>query len=229
MSTHATFLSKSPAKATWTSNARTNLRTKKESWPNTATDLRACARWSRDMFSKDATLATTKLSKIICGRSRARSHTTEPIHRTTTKVALPMDRGRQGSTFRGKCLTSLWPLAVACPPVGSSPFGGNAQYIGPRRPCQTSCKIDFTPVQLAGKGVNRNFTKRGGSVKLTLIWAISLAMLLRSLSSLIHPRVFAIQRIVNTANAPQPADVTSRKIVEPIIHPNICSALRPGL
>jgi len=30
----------------------------------------------------------------------------------------------------GGCLTSLWPLAVASPPVGKSPFGGIAEYSG---------------------------------------------------------------------------------------------------
>jgi hypothetical protein len=52
MSTHATLLSKSPAKATWTSNARTNLRTKKESWPNMLPDRRACARRSMAHLAK---------------------------------------------------------------------------------------------------------------------------------------------------------------------------------
>jgi hypothetical protein len=66
---------------TWTSNARTNLRTKKSlgqtlslalPGPRTArlADRSACALRSRDMFSKDATLATTKLSKIVAARLR---------------------------------------------------------------------------------------------------------------------------------------------------------------
>ena len=35
------------------------------------------------------------------------------------------------------CLTSLWPLAVALPPVSRGPFGGNAKYNGFGKPCQT--------------------------------------------------------------------------------------------
>jgi len=104
---------------TWTSNARTNLRTNKESWPNMLPDRRACARRSMARLAKMPLLQLPNCQRALAAEA-ARSVTSyRAIHRTTTEVALPMDRGRQGSTsfLDTRCLTSLWPLAVACPPM----------------------------------------------------------------------------------------------------------------
>ena len=49
---HTTLLSKCRRRHSWTSNARTNLRTKKESWPNMLPDRRACARRSMAHLAK---------------------------------------------------------------------------------------------------------------------------------------------------------------------------------
>jgi hypothetical protein len=122
-------LSNAPAKASWTSNARFNSKDKKRVLAKHAFRPRYLHTVTGDMLSKDATLATTKLSKIV-GRPSSfdklrtgrhtRSQATGTIHRTTNKVDLPMDRGRQGSSksfLERGCLTSLWPLAVATPPM----------------------------------------------------------------------------------------------------------------
>jgi hypothetical protein len=130
---------------TWTSNAHSLSKDKK----------RVLAKSAKGGLSKDATLATTKLSKIVRGRSRLLGHklpspSTEQPTKSTYQWT-EADKAAENLPGTGR-LTSLWPLAVATPTDELGPFGGNAKYNGPERPCQMPCKIDFTRVQLPGKG-----------------------------------------------------------------------------
>ena len=111
------------------------------------------------MLSKDATLATTKLSKIVRAPRQARrypvtSYRVHPSNNQQGRLANGQRPTRQlQSLLERGCLTSLWPLAVATPPMSMiGPFGGTQNITVRERPCQMLCKIDFTPVQLADKG-----------------------------------------------------------------------------
>jgi hypothetical protein len=159
MSTHATFLSKCRRRHSWTSNARTNLRTKKESWPNMLPDRRACARRSMAHLAKMPLLqlpncqrsfaAEAALGRILPSPSIEQLPRLPYQWTEADKAVHPSWKNALPASGHSRWLAHRW---------AGSPFGGNAQYIGPHGACQTSCKIDSTPVQLAGKGVIREFS-----------------------------------------------------------------------
>jgi hypothetical protein len=117
---HAT-LSKSPAKATWTSNAQFISKDKKRVLAKHVYQPRHLHTATGDMLSKDATLATTKLSKIV-----NRSVTSYRAHPSNNQLGRLTNGQRptrqQKPSWHTGCLTSLWPLAVATPPMSDSPL-----------------------------------------------------------------------------------------------------------
>ena len=64
---------------TWTSNARTNLRTNKESWPNMLPDRRACARRSMARLAKMPLLQLPNCQRALAAEA-ARSVTSYRAH-----------------------------------------------------------------------------------------------------------------------------------------------------
>ena len=187
MSTHATLVQAAGDGFTWTSNARTNLRTKKESWPNIVThdrtkmvrlcDRSACAPRSRDTFSKDATLATTKLSKIIRNPKVAYPGTISRarfIERPIARLANGQRPTRQRIPPWKKCLTSLWPLAVACPPMSWLPLRRNRTIYRPAGAVSNFVQDRFYACSVGGQGPNlANFLPKTYplvNVKMALIW-----------------------------------------------------------
>jgi hypothetical protein len=114
-------------------------------------------------FSKDATLASYQIVKDRLATLVANSVTCYRVCSfkpfaglESLTTGLPMDRGRQGS------VTLL--DGDALPASGHSrwcstdefhqrnPFGGIAEYSGPRGPCQMLCEVDSTWIRPVGKG-----------------------------------------------------------------------------
>jgi hypothetical protein len=129
---HATFCPSHRRRRTWTSNARTNLRTKKRvlaKHAHLADRARGRAgslisvlahfdRWT--CLAKMPLLQLPNCQRSSVAEATTRSHATEHYSLKSRLLDLPMDRGRQESPKMGR-LTSLWPLAVAAPPMSCAP------------------------------------------------------------------------------------------------------------
>jgi hypothetical protein len=159
MSTHATLLSKSPAKATWTSNARTNLRTKKESWPNMLPDRRACARRSMAHLAKMPLLQLPNCQRSFaaeaaCSVSCYRAHPSNNYRGCLTNGQRPT---RQCIPPWKKCLTSLWPLAVAGPPMSRQPLRRKRTIYRPAGAVSNFVQDRFYACPVRGQGRSSGF------------------------------------------------------------------------
>jgi hypothetical protein len=155
---HATLLSKSPAKATWTSNARTNLRTKK-SLGQTLPPNSVLAH-----FGRVTCLAKMPLLQLPnCQRSSVALRQAQGNHPVTIYRAPFIDQPiawsangqrptRQCIPPWKKCLTSLWPLAVACPPMSWLPLRRNRTIYRPAGAVSNFVQDRFYACLVRGQG-----------------------------------------------------------------------------